>query len=190
MKRYILPLLALLASAPAFAASYNLDPAHTKVGFAISHLVISTVEGRFNRFNGTIDMGDKLENMQVSAEINTDSVDTGIADRDKHLRSPDFFDVEKYPTISFKSKKVGGTKEKLKIAGELTIHGVTKPVTLEGKYLGSVKDMQQVERVAFEASTKIKRKDYGLVWNKLVEAGPAVGDDVKISLLVEATKAK
>lgn len=198
MKRSVLTLSALtlltagsaFAVAPAASGKYQIDPSHSKVGFEISHLVVSSVEGRFNTHKGELVVGDKPEKLEVNSEIETASIDTGIADRDKHLRSPDFFDVEKFPKITFKSKKVTGSPEKLKIVGDLTIHGVTKEVTLDGKFKGAVKGMYGEERVAYEANTKIKRKDFGLNWGKLVEAGPVVGDEVTISLKVEATKQK
>jgi polyisoprenoid-binding protein YceI len=108
--------------------------------------------------------------------------------RDDHLRSPDFLDVNQYPSIAFKSKRGSLDGSVLKVVGDLTLHGVTKEVTLEGKYLGTVKDQSGNERIAAQASTRIDRKDFGLVWNKLIEAGPVVGDDVTISLKIEAVR--
>lgn len=192
MKRILLSTIAIAAmlTQTANAASYTIDSMHSKTGFEISHLVISTVDGRFNTFSGTVEMGNTLDKLQVNATIDANSIDTGIQKRDDHLRSPDFFDVAKYPSITFKSKKVSGSKDKLKILGDFTMHGVTKEITLNAKYLGSVVDQMGSERVAFQANTAIKRKDFGLAWNKLVEAGPMVGDDVSIKLTIEATKNK
>lgn len=171
------------------AGKYEVDAAHSKVGFEISHLVIATVEGKFNKYAGTLD-ADAKGSLSINADIDAASIDTGVGQRDDHLRSPDFFDVKKFPKITFKSKKssLTGGKE-LKITGDLTIHGVTKEVTLDGKYLGSVKDAWNNERVVAQLSGKINRKDFGLTWNKLVEAGPTVGDEVSLSLKIEAIKA-
>jgi polyisoprenoid-binding protein YceI len=117
------------------------------------------------------------------------SVNTKVADRDAHLKSPDFFDVAKYPSITFKSTKVAKAgKDALKVTGDLTLHGVTKPVVLDVTTSPEVKGMYGETRRAFAATTKISRKDYGLTWNKLVEAGPAVGDEVTIALDLELVK--
>jgi polyisoprenoid-binding protein YceI len=184
---------ALAASTPKLpAGTYDIDPVHSKVGFEVGHLVISTVEGKFNDFSGQIVAGEKPEATKTNVEIKTASVDTGNADRDKHLRSPDFFDAEneKFKTMTFKSDKIVFKGSNVEIPGELTIKGTTKPVTLKGKYLGTVKDMQGNERLAAQVETKIKRKEFGLTWNKMIEAGPAVGDEVKISIKIEAVKKK
>lgn len=109
------------------AGDYAVDAAHTKVGFDIAHLVISTVEGRFDQFGGNVVMGSKIEDTKINANIDVASINTGNVDRDKHLKSPDFFDAEKFPKITFVSKKITGKAEALKISGDLTIHGVTKP---------------------------------------------------------------
>lgn len=193
MKKMILVSAMSLMSLTAMAAGipegkYDLDPSHSKVGFEIAHLVISTVEGRFGTYTGEVNVGKKSD-LSFNADIEVASIDTGIGDRDKHLKSADFFDAEKFPKITFKSKSVKGDKN-LKITGDLTIHGVTKEVVLEGKYLGSVKDGYGNDRLAFQANTKIKRSDFGLKWNKLIEVGPTVGDEVSISLKVEAIKKK
>ena len=170
------------------AGKYGIDPAHSKLGFEISHLVISTVEGRFDTFTGNIEMGTKLEETKINASADVASVSTGNADRDKHLKSPDFFDAEKFKTMTFVSTKVSGTADKLKIAGDLTIHGVTKPVVLDAKYTGVVNDPFGNTKVAFSAKAKINRKDFGLVWSKAVEAGPVVGDEVILDIRIEGGK--
>lgn len=169
---------------------YNIDPAHSKVGFEIPHLVISSVEGRFTKFEGEIDLGEKFTDSKVTAKIDTASIDTSNEDRNKHLKSADFFDVAKYPNITFKSKKITGTKESFKVVGDLTIKDKTKEVTLDGKFLGLVKDGYGQEKAAFNATTKINRQEFNLKWGKMVEAGPVVGDEVTISLKVQATQAK
>lgn len=170
--------------------TYKVDVAHSKVGFEISHLVVATVEGKFSEFEGTFNIDPKLEKSKVDITIKAASINTDNKQRDDHLRSPDFFDVKKHENLVFKSKKISGTPESLKVAGDLTIHGVTKPVVLDAKYTGNVKDPWGNERVAFRATTKISRKDYGLTWSQAVEAGPVVGDEVTIDLRVEAIKEK
>ena len=189
-------LAALALTAPVSAAdriepgTYAIDPMHTKVGFEVPHLVISSVEGRFNSFSGEIVVPARVEESKLTASIDTASVDTGIAQRDEHLRSADFFDAEKFPKMTFLAKKVAMDGNALKITGDLTIKGITRGVTLEGRYLGAAKDAYGNQKVAFTASTKISRKEFGLTWNKAVEAGPVVGDEVTISLKVQAAKAQ
>lgn len=188
---------ALLVSQMAFAAEttipegkYKVDVAHSKIGFEVTHLVVATVEGKFSDYEGTFDINPKLEKSKVDFTIKATSINTDNKDRDDHLRSPDFFDAKKYDKLTFKSKKITGTPEALKVAGDLTIRGVTKPVVLDAKYTGAVKDPWGNERVAFRASTKINRKDFGLAWTKVVEAGPVVGDEVTLDLRIEAIKEK
>lgn len=188
--------LILTAATSAYAESpykegkYNIDPMHSKVGFEIPHLVISTVEGKFTDFSGQFDLKQKFTSSVVNAEINLNSIDTGVSKRDDHLRSPDFFDVKKYPKMSFKSTKIEGNKESFKMTGELSLHGVTKKVVFEGKYLGTVTDGYGNKKVAFVAKTQINRKDFGLSWSSVVEAGPVVGDTVSIDLKIQAALAE
>ena len=176
-----------LAQKPSAPGAYSIDSAHSKVGFEITHLIVSSVEGRFSQFAGNIVLADKFENSTVNTTIQMTSIDTAVVDRDKHLKSPDFFDVAKYPTMTFKSTKIEGVADSFKITGDLTLHGVSKPVTLEGKYLGTIKDMSGNNKAAFNAKGKINRKDFGLTWNKVIEGGSVVGDDVSIDLKIEAT---
>jgi len=189
-------LAALALSAPASAAdriepgTYAIDPMHTKVGFEVPHLVISSVEGRFNVFSGEIVVPARVEESKLTASIDTASVDTGIAQRDEHLRSADFFDAKNFPKMTFLARKIAMDGSALKVTGDLTVKGITRAVTLEGRYLGAAKDAYGNQKVAFIASTKISRKEFGLTWNKAVEAGPVVGDEVTISLKVQAAKAQ
>lgn len=177
------------ADAPKYAAgAYQIDPAHSKVGFEIPHLVISSVEGRFNAFEGTLDLNEKFEKSKVKFSVDISSIDTGNSKRDDHLKSPDFFDAGKYPKMTFESTEVKGTPEGFKLTGNLTIHGVTKPQTFEAKYTGSAKDGYGNEKAAFTAKKEISRKEYGLTWNNMVEAGPVVGDKVTIDLKIQAAK--
>lgn len=178
-----------MAAATIPAGNYAVDNAHSKVGFEIPHLVISTVEGRFDKFEGTIVIDSKIEKSKVDVSIDASSIDTANKDRDDHLRSPDFFDTAKFAKITFVSKKITGTADALKVTGDLTIKGKTKSVVLDTKYLGQVKDAYGNDKVAFNASTKINRKDFGLTWGKAVEAGPVVGDEVTLTLKIQAAKA-
>jgi polyisoprenoid-binding protein YceI len=187
-------LVALLAVAPALAlaapTTFKLDPSHSQVGFSVRHLVISNVRGEFRKYEGTVALDDAdPARSTVEATIDVGSVDTRVADRDAHLKSPDFFDVAKYPTMTFKSTKVARAgKDKLAVTGDLTLHGVTRPVVLDVTVTPEVKGMFGETRRAFAATTKIDRKDFGLTWNKVVEAGPAVGDEIAITLDLEAVK--
>lgn len=178
------------AAAASEAGKYAIDIAHSKVGFEIPHLVISSVEGRFNKFEGEIALAEKFTDSKVTAKIDTATIDTSNGDRDNHLKSADFFDAAKYPSMTFTSKKITGNKDKFKVVGDLTIKDKTKEVTLDGKFLGTVKDAYGNDKAAFTATTKINRQDFGLKWSKAVEVGPVVGDEVTITLKVQAAKAK
>ena len=180
--------LAFAAAPKIEAGKYAIDPAHSKLGFEISHLVISTVEGRFDQFTGDIEMGTKLEDTKINASADVGSISTANADRDKHLKSPDFFDAAKYPKMTFVSKKVTGSADKMKVTGDLTIRDVTKTVVLDAKYMGVVNDPYGNTKIAFSAKTKISRKAFGLAWNKVIEAGPVVGDEVTLDIRIEAGK--
>ncbi|PKM97605.1 MAG: hypothetical protein CVU79_07155 [Elusimicrobia bacterium HGW-Elusimicrobia-3] len=192
MKKHILAVLALAAlAAPAAAEVYRIDEAHSAVSFKVAHMAISKVSGRFDRFSGTIDYTPgNTKTWKTEAVIDVASINTGVEARDKHLRAPDFFDVEKFPTMTFKSLKVTGYKKmKGKLHGELTMRGVTRPVVLEVEGSGPVKDPWGKERVAAVAKTTINRKDFGLGWNQVLEAGGLlVGEKVEITLEIEAVK--
>jgi polyisoprenoid-binding protein YceI len=182
-------ILSLLVSVPALAATthYEIDPSHSAVQFKVRHLV-SQVPGSFRKFKGTFDYdAQDAKNNKAEIEIDATSIDTGNADRDKHLKTADFFDVKKYPTLKFVStelKDFNGTTAKL--AGNLTMHGVTKPVILELEIGGEAKDPWGGQRAGFTGVTKIDRKEYGLTWNKALEAGKVlVGDEVTINISVE-----
>jgi len=168
--------------------TYPIDVAHSKVGFEIPHLVISTVEGKFNTVEGSVNLNEKFDKSSVKASVDVNSIDTGTVKRDDHLRSPDFFDVKKYPKMTFVSTGIKGTPDSFKLEGKLTIHGVTKPVVFDAKFLGAINDGFGNDRVAFSATTTVKRADYGLTWNKAIEAGPVVGESLTINLKVEAAK--
>ena len=172
--------------------TWNIDPGHSEVGFAVKHMMVSTVRGRFRGVEGvlTIDETDPRRST-VNADIDAASVDTGVEQRDAHLRSDDFFNVERYPQLKFRStaiEQVDG--ERWRMAGELTIRDVTRPVSLDVEFEGRGPDAYGGQRAGFTATTKISRKDYGVNWNALIEAGGvAVSDTVKITLDIEAVLA-
>ncbi|HEV7506225.1 MAG TPA: YceI family protein [Thermoanaerobaculia bacterium] len=187
-KFFAVAALATLAALPLAAETYSVDPGHSEVGFTVRHLV-SNVRGRFNDFSGKVNMDSKnLPASSVEFHIKTTSIDTAVPDRDKHLRTADFFDVEKYPEISFKSDSIKATgKDKYDVTGTLTMHGVSKKVTLPVSFLGQAKDPWGGTRAGFETSTTLNRKDYGIVWNKAVDnGGVLLGDDVKVDINIEA----
>ncbi len=192
MKRIIAALstiFALSLPAMALASTWTIDPEHSNVGFKVRHLMVSNVKGNFEKFNGTVNIDDKdITKSKVEVSIDTNSINTNVQKRDDHLRSADFFDVAKYPAMTFVSKKVAKAgKDKLKVTGDLTLHGVTKQVVLdvEGPSKES-KDPWGNIRKGATASTKINRKDFGLNWNKALETGGVVvGDEVTITLEIE-----
>jgi polyisoprenoid-binding protein YceI len=168
--------------------TYRIDKAHSEAIFQVRHLV-TKVRGRFTDFEGTIDYNEgNPEQSSVNFTVQATSIDTAEPDRDKHLRTADFFDVEQHPTITFRSKRItrrGG--DNFDVTGDLTMHGVTKEVVLPVAHLGKAKDPWGGERVGFEAETTLNRKDFGLNWNAMLEAGGfLVGDDVKVSLQIQA----
>ena len=182
--------LSLLAALPASAETYTIDAGHSEVGFKIRHLV-SNVRGRFNDFSGTINMDPKnIQSSSVEFRIKAESIDTNQANRDKHLRAEDFFFVEKYPEITFKSDSVKPAgKDKYNVTGTLTMRGVSKKVTLPVTYTGEVKDPWGNTKAGFETSTTLNRKDYGIVWNQAVDTGGVIlGDDVEIEINLETQK--
>jgi polyisoprenoid-binding protein YceI len=186
--------LASVLTFPAAAATttWQIDPAHTAAGFAVKHLMISTVRGQFKGVTGTVVWDDQdLSKSTIEVTIDATTVDTSEPKRDKDLKSEKFFDVAKYPTITFKSKKIENVSAgKLKVTGDLTIHGVTKEVVLdvEGPS-NTVKDPWGNTRVAASATTKVNRQDYGVKWNANIDGGGVVvGDDVNITIDLEMTK--
>ena len=197
MKRIIAAIstiIALSLPALAFATTWNIDPDHSNIGFKVRHLMVSNVKGSFEKHNGVVDINDKdITKSKVDVTIDTASINTNVKKRDDHLRSPDFFDVAKYPVMTFVSKKVAKAgNDKLKVTGDLTLHGVTKEVVLdvEGPSKES-KDPWGAIRRGATANTTINRKDFGLVWNKMLETGGvAVGEDVTITLEIEMIKAQ
>lgn len=196
MKR--LPIALLLVSLMALcepqvaraADTYQIDPAHTSIGFAVRHLVLSKVKGNFKEFAGSIVYDEEdITRSSVDVTIQADSINTENAKRDKHLRSPDFLDAEKFPTLTFKSKRIEKRPDGLVAVGDLTIHGVTREVAMPFTILGKVVDPWGDTRIGAEASLTINRHDYGVSWSKRMDSGGlVVGDDVEIEISVEAIK--
>jgi polyisoprenoid-binding protein YceI len=185
-------LLILALAATAGAATWEADPAHSAVQFAVRHLMISTVRGEFSKFTAKA-TGDPTNpaGAKIEATIDASSIDTRNDKRDGHLKSPDFLDVPKFPTITFKSKKIEAAGAgKAKVTGDLTLHGVTKEVVLEVEGpTPSIKDPMGNVKAGAHATTKINRQDFGIVWNKALDGGGVmVGDEIEISIDIEAMK--
>jgi polyisoprenoid-binding protein YceI len=180
-----------VATPAATRTTWSIDPVHSNVEFAVRHLMIATVKGRFTDVKGTVvtDEADPKAN-SVEVTIGAASIDTREPQRDAHLRSADFFDVDVHPTIGFRSTSlIDVSPDDFRLAGNLTIHGVTRPVVLDTISEGRTRDPWGGERAGFSATGKIKRSDFGLVWNQVLEAGGfAVGDEVKLSIDVELVK--
>lgn len=192
MKRLLLAALVFSAPAAAFAEGYEIDPAHSTVGFAVKHLGVSTVRGHFSKFSGTVDINDKDHSKdKVNVTIDANSISTDNEKRDGHLKSPDFFDTAKYPTITFVSKSVKGEGAgKAEVTGDLTMHGVTKPVVLQVTDLtpDMTSPMDKKAHRGASATATINRQDFGVKWNAPIsgKAGDvAVSDEVKLAFDVE-----
>jgi polyisoprenoid-binding protein YceI len=192
MKRLLGAICLSLIAGNSWAADFQIDPAHSSVVFKVKHLAISSVPGRFGEVSGKFSFDpSKVEASTAEATIKATSINTMDAKRDDHLKSPDFLDVSKFPAIQFKTTKIEKLSDSTFNAhGDLSIHGVTKPVVLSVVYGGSAKDPWGKERAAFEAKTSINRKDFGLTWSKSIETGGlVVGDEVQITLEIEGIKA-
>ena len=170
---------------------WNIDPTHSTAEFSVRHLMITNVKGRFGALSGVVNYSpEKPEAISIEATIDATSIDTRDEKRDGHLKSADFFDVEKFPTISFKSTSVKAkSKNEFDVTGDLTMHGVTKKVTLPVTFGGQAKDPWGNTRAGFDIETTLDRKDYGIVWNKALDSGGVMlGDDVKVAINLEAVK--
>ena len=191
MKKIILA-AALTVSSFAFASSWDIDSAHAAANFAVKHLAISTVNGTLGAVTGKVELDDKdVTKSKIEATVDVKGINTKEPKRDDHLRSKDFFEVEKFPNITFKSTKIEkGEGNKLKVTGDLTIKGVTKPVTLDGELTPEVANpFSKAKTRGFSGTTSINRKDFGLTWNVALETGGVlVGDDVKINVEAELIK--
>lgn len=171
--------------------TYNIDPTHSSVHFSVRHLMVSNVRGEFSKLSGTIQFDpDSPATSSVAVSIDTTSINTREPQRDAHLKSADFLDVEKFPTMNFQSKSVTPHEGGATVIGDLTLHGVTRPITLdvEGS-ADEIKDPWGNQRIGLSATTKLSRKEFGLTWNTALEAGGVmIGDEVKITVDVQAVR--
>jgi polyisoprenoid-binding protein YceI len=190
MRKLIVLLIALALATPQLsAAAWKIDRTHSYVGFSVMHMVVSKVKGQFNEFDGTVNFDGK-DFATASVEVNVDprTIDTGNERRDGHLKSSDFFAADSLPTMTFKSKKViPGKSGAFQIIGELTMRGVTKEVTLDAQFNGSVTDPGGNTRAGFSATGRLNRQDWGVSWSKTLDAGGlVVSDEVQLVLEIEA----
>jgi len=187
-----LTLVSTLLALPAVAetSDWAVDPAHSRVGFSVPHLMVSEIEGQFKTYSAKVALDESdLAKSQVEFSAETASIDTGNADRDKHLKSPEFFDAPKFPQLTFKSTKITKAGKGYKLKGVLTIHGVSKEVTLDAAVSQPVKSPMDKLVRAVKITAKLKRGDFGLTWNKtLDQGGLLIGDDVLINVKLELNK--
>jgi polyisoprenoid-binding protein YceI len=171
-------------------STWSIDPTHSTAEFAVKHMMVSTVKGRFTNLSGSVRINEADPTLSsVEAAIDVASVNTGAEQRDEHLRSDDFFNAERYPQITFRSTRIAGKDDAWKLEGDLTIRDVTKPVALDVEFEGRAPDAYGGERAGFIATTKIRRSDFGVNWNALIEAGGvAVSDTVTIALNIEVVR--
>jgi polyisoprenoid-binding protein YceI len=175
----------------ATTTTWQIDPTHSHVEFAVKHLMIATVKGRFADVQGSVVANDdNPSDAKIDVTIAAASIDTRQEQRDTHLRSADFLDVERFPTITFRSKRIDAQKgDEFRVVGDLTIRGTTREVVLDAEHTGRARDPWGNDRAAFTATTKVNRKEFGLTWNQALEAGGVlVGDDLKITIDVELVK--
>jgi len=172
------------------ATKWNIDPTHSEVQFKVKHLVISTVTGQFNKFEGSLESeNDNFDGAKAEFQLEAASINTNVTDRDNHLKSADFFDAEKYPHIKFTNGKLTKTGDEYKLMGDLTIKDISKPITLDVEYGGSMVDGYGQNKAGFEITGKINRKEFGLTCSAVTEAGGVVvGDDVRLILNVQVTQ--
>ncbi len=179
-----------LSAAPGLAGTWQIDPVHSSVEFAVTHLMISKVKGRFSDVSGSVATNGKPDGSRIEVQIGTASIDTRDASRDTHLRSADFFDVEKFPSITFVSDAVtGASADSFRVTGDLTMHGVTKKVEMDVTGEGTGRDPWGGFRAGFSAALTVDRRDFGLTWNQALETGGViVSNTVKIVLDIELTQ--
>lgn len=178
--------LQAIDAAPAMPVEWEIDSSHSNVGFIARHLVLAKVRGAFREFNGTIKVGGGAEDCRVEVTVKAASIDTGLSVRDEHLRSADFLDVFKHPYLRFKSTRLERVEgNRFKLAGDLTIRGITQTVVMDLDFLGTATDPSGQLKAAFEARTQINREDFGLTWNRALEAGGVLLDKV-VTLEIEA----
>lgn len=169
---------------------WSVDPVHSHVGFSVRHMMVTTVRGTFKTFTGTMNIGDDFSSASIEGEIDVASIDTGNADRDNHLRANEFFDAPNHPKITFKSTRIEKKGDDFVVHGDLTIRGVTKPISLDVEYAGSSKNPYGQVIVGASVRGSINRKDFGVSWSALLETGGmAVSDTVKLEIDVQAKQA-
>ncbi len=170
--------------------TWEIDKTHSSVGFAVKHMMISTVRGHFARFDGALELDPSaLERARVTATIDVESIDTGVADRDTHLKSADFFDAENHPKLEFKSTSVRQRGSEVTVVGQLKMRDVSREITLSGEVEGPAKDPWGNQRVGFSLSGELDREEFGLGWNQVLEAGGVlVGKKVKLSIEAQAVQ--
>lgn len=169
--------------------SWNIDTAHSGIHFSVRHMVVAKVRGRFTDWQGSVQFDpERPEQSSISVSIQAASIDTGVSQRDDHLRSSDFFDVERFPTLEYRSQRIDRvSEERFRVYGELSLHGVTRPVTLDAELLGRGKDLAGNDRVAFSARASLDRTEFDLGWNQVLEAGGVmVGTRIELELEVAA----
>jgi polyisoprenoid-binding protein YceI len=173
-------------------STWTLDPAHSQIEFAVKHMMVTTVRCQFRKFTTEVDFDEEHpERSSIVAHIDASSIETGMEARDAHLKGADFFDAETYPELTFRSTSIEARGDSFKIDGDLTIRGETRPVTLDAEIGGVVPNMQGGRRAAFNATTKISRKAWGLTWNVALESGGfLVGDEIRISLDIAVLQAE
>ena len=180
----------MLASASTAATTYSVDTAHSQIHFSVTHLMFFKVRGTFTDFSGSADIDPGTQTLtSARATISAASIDTRNDERDEHLRSDDFFDVENHPSITFVSKSVSGSGDNITVIGDITIRGITREITLSGSFVGATTDPWGNQRAGFVATGTLDRKDFGLMWNRALETGGVVvGDTVEIGLEVAAVR--
>ena len=170
---------------------WTIDPTHSEVGFKVKHMMFTNVKGLFNDYSADIDFNDDLKDANLQFEAKIDSIFTNNTDRDNHLKSADFFDAEQHPTLNFKSTKIEGNGSEYEITGDLTIKGITKPVTLNAEFSGLMTDPWGNTKVGLNLDGKINRKDFGLTYNAALETGGVlVGEDVKLNAEIQLVEQK
>jgi polyisoprenoid-binding protein YceI len=194
MKRVSLLVLLLVSLIQMIFAGekFTIDVAHSRIGFGVKHMVISTVEGNFRKFDGIIDFTENdLTQMKVNVKIDVSSINTGNEKRDGHLKSPDFFNVAKFPEAIFKSTRVIKNRDQYILIGNLTLKGVTREIEIPFQYNGKIKDPWGNIRIGFEGRTRINRKEFGINWSKTMDnGGLVVSDEVTLILHIEAVRVK
>ena len=179
-------LLAIACAVPAAAADYAIDPNHTQATFTVTHLAISRVSGKVPVTSGTVAVGANGLPSAIAVTFSAKDIDTQSTDRDRDLRSPDWFETDKYPTMTFVSRSVAGTPQAFTVTGDLTMHGVTRPVTLNAKEIGRMTDARNHAHIGYTATATLDRRDWGLNWGKTTPGGSLIaGNDVTIDVNVE-----